>query len=160
MSRPTAREIARLTARLRQLSTPGRCVDPGERAAFLADKHALLDRIADAERAPVSAEADEVVSYREAADRLTAMGHDRARAEVLISDYLDQTSRETGVSVHQWGLDQHDLEAIASRNPAGCFREYEPDSDRREQLARWHADDHAAAGSTDVREWSSDADGR
>lgn len=160
MSGPTAREIADLTARLRQLSTPGRPVDPGERAAFLADKHALLDRIAVTERASASAAADEVVSYREAVDRLTAMGHDRARAEGLISDYLDQTSREIGVSVHQWGLDQHDLDAIAGRNPAGCFRECEPGSDRREQLARWHADDHAAAGSTDAQAWSSDADGR
>jgi hypothetical protein len=160
MSRPTAREIADLTPRLRQLSTPGRHADSGERAAFLDDKHALLDRIAAAERTPAPGPADEVVSYREAADRLTAMGHDRARAEAMIADYLDQTSREIGVSVHQWGLDQHDLDAIAGRNPPGCFREYEPGPDRREQLVRWHADDHAAADSTDAQGWSTDADGR
>lgn len=158
-SGPSARENADLTARLRRLSTLGRHVDPDERAALLADKAALLDRIAGAERAPVPGPADEVVSYREAADRLTAMGHDRARAEALIADYLDETSREIGVSVHQWGLDQHDLDAIASRNPPGCFRENEPGLDRREQLARWHADDHAA-GSTNAAEWSTDADAR
>jgi len=44
---PTVREIAELTARLRALSTRGRDADPVERAAFLADKQALLDRIPD-----------------------------------------------------------------------------------------------------------------
>jgi len=39
---PTLREIADLTARLRASSTPGRAVDPAERAAFLADTHAPL----------------------------------------------------------------------------------------------------------------------
>jgi hypothetical protein len=159
-SGPTAREIADLTARLHRLSTPGRHVDPYERAAFLTDKNALLDRIAAAEGAPAHGPADEVVSYREAADRLTAMGNDQARAEAMIADYLDETSREVGVSVRQWGLDQHDIDAIASRNPPGCFREYEPGSDRREQLARWHADDHATAGSTDAQEGRTDVDGR
>ncbi len=42
---PTVAEIAALTARLRELSRPGREVDEVERAAFLADKQALLDRI-------------------------------------------------------------------------------------------------------------------
>jgi hypothetical protein len=40
---PTIREIAALTARLRGLTGPD--VDPAERAAFLADKAALLARI-------------------------------------------------------------------------------------------------------------------
>lgn len=47
MSAPTAAEIAALTARLREPSRPGRPPDEQERAAFLADKEALLDRIAD-----------------------------------------------------------------------------------------------------------------
>jgi hypothetical protein len=160
MSRPTAREVADLTARLRQLSAPGRHVDPDERAAFLDDKHALLDRIAAAERAPQPGAADDVIGCREAADRLVVMGHDRAHAETLISEYLDQTSREIGVPVHHWGLDQHDFDAIAHHYPASCLRDHEPDSDRRELLARWHADDHPAAGATDAHDWSGDADGR
>lgn len=54
---PTMREIAELTARLRSLTGRGRDVDERERAAFLADKHALLARIAaqepaDSERRP------------------------------------------------------------------------------------------------------------
>ena len=44
---PTVREVAELTARLRDLSTRGRDADPAERAAFLAEKQALLDRITD-----------------------------------------------------------------------------------------------------------------
>lgn len=43
---PTVAEIAALTARLRDLSRPGREVDGAERAAFLADEQALLDRLA------------------------------------------------------------------------------------------------------------------
>lgn len=48
---PSVAEIAALTARLRQLSTAGARADADERAAFLADKEALLDRIAATERA-------------------------------------------------------------------------------------------------------------
>lgn len=40
---PTVREVADLAARLRSLR--GRDVDPAERAAFLADKEALIARI-------------------------------------------------------------------------------------------------------------------
>jgi hypothetical protein len=46
-ARPSVAEIAALTRRLRELSTPGRAVDAGERAAFLADKDALIARITD-----------------------------------------------------------------------------------------------------------------
>jgi hypothetical protein len=47
---PSIREIAELTARLRRLSTAGRDADPAERAAFLADKDALIARIEAATR--------------------------------------------------------------------------------------------------------------
>ncbi len=43
--RPSVAEIAALTARLRALSNAGAAADPAERARFLADKDALLDRI-------------------------------------------------------------------------------------------------------------------
>lgn len=142
MSRPTAWEIADLTARLRRLSTPGRHVDPNERAAFLDDKYALLDRVAAAER---GAATGEDVSHRDAIHRLVALGYDRARAEAMLSEFVD---------------DQQDVHAPAEGDRAGCLVEYEPESARREQLCRWHADDQAAVGSTDAPEWTSDADGR
>ena len=53
---PSIREIAELTARLRRLSAAGRDADPAERAAFLADKDALIARIETANR---RADADE-----------------------------------------------------------------------------------------------------
>lgn len=43
--RPSVAEIAALSRRLRELSAPGRKVDPRERSAFQADKDALLARI-------------------------------------------------------------------------------------------------------------------
>ncbi|GAA3224592.1 hypothetical protein GCM10017691_12710 [Pseudonocardia petroleophila] len=142
MSRPTAREIADLTARLRQLSTPGRHADPDELAAFLDDKHALLDRIAAAERGSA---AGEDVGHRAAVDRFVALGSDRARAEAMVSEFTN---------------DRHDVHAPAQGDRAGCLVEHEPESTRREQLALWHTDDQAAADSTDAQEETSDADGR
>jgi hypothetical protein len=44
---PSVAEVAALTARLRALTAAGRDADPAERAAFLADKDALLARIAE-----------------------------------------------------------------------------------------------------------------
>lgn len=46
--RPTIAEVAALTRRLRELSMQGHDADPAERAEFLAEKDALLARIADA----------------------------------------------------------------------------------------------------------------
>lgn len=48
---PSIREIGDLVARLRQLTTAGADADPAERAAFLADKQALIARIEAANRA-------------------------------------------------------------------------------------------------------------
>jgi hypothetical protein len=42
---PSVAEVAALLRRLRRLTAAGRDADPGERAAFLADKNALLARI-------------------------------------------------------------------------------------------------------------------
>lgn len=42
---PSIREITELTARLRRLSAAGRDAEPAERAAFLAEKDALIERI-------------------------------------------------------------------------------------------------------------------
>lgn len=43
---PSVRETAALTARLRDLTRPGAVADDAARAEFLADKEALLARIA------------------------------------------------------------------------------------------------------------------
>ncbi len=51
-STPSIAEIAALTARLRDLTSAGASADPAARAAFLADKDALIARI-DAALAPL-----------------------------------------------------------------------------------------------------------
>ena len=137
MSRPTPRDTADLTARLRRVPIQGRSVDPAERSAFLNDERALLDRIATAEGGSA---AGEDASQREAVDRLVALGYERARAEAMVAEFVD---------------DQRDPIPPTQ----GCIR-HDPDSTRREQLARWHADDQTAAGPTDAQEWTIDADGR
>ena len=54
---PTVAEIADLTARLRALSHAGAAADPVERARFLADKDALIDRITANQRSDARAAA-------------------------------------------------------------------------------------------------------
>jgi hypothetical protein len=39
-------------------------------------------------------------------------GCTRAEAEQMVGRYLDEVSEQVGCSVHQWGLDPHDLAAI------------------------------------------------
>ena len=77
---PSIREIADLTRRLRELSNAGRDADPAERAAFLADKNALIARIeasnhradtADKARPDAAAGADEPPG-----DEHSAIDHD------------------------------------------------------------------------------------
>ena len=61
---PSIREIAELTARLRQISAAGRHANPDERAAFLADKQALIARIEAANRANADEARAEEVAHR------------------------------------------------------------------------------------------------
>ena len=49
---PSIAEIAALTSRLRELTAAGRDADPAARAAFLAEKAALIARITAANTAP------------------------------------------------------------------------------------------------------------
>jgi hypothetical protein len=230
---PSVAEIAALTARLRDLSHRGAAASDQERAAFLADKDALLARIPDADHdaddvvaraaardadhdsarasadvaatvpdmptwmreqaARTAAEVaagtlsptppddpvelaerigkaraahgpaatEEIVSRAEAVDRLADAGYDRASAETMVTDYLDETSRVVGVPVYRWGLDQYDIDDIIRRHSkaadlpgaigdgessagvAGRGR-LDVDDERRDQLARRHAADSSA----------------
>jgi hypothetical protein len=107
---PTVREIAELTARLRELTARGREADPIERAAFLADKRALLDRIpGDTSR---HEPAPPPMTAEEAARQLTGPGRTLDESRALVDDYLDDASDRVGAPAHLWGLDEHDLHAI------------------------------------------------
>jgi hypothetical protein len=126
------------------------------------------------------------LSHAEVVDELTRAGMTGDQARDALTRYLDDTSREVGVSVHRWGLDLHDVEAIAAtdrarqvvesseqRDPArgeweqvrgADPRSYDQmmgdaaaaltarpaasvdvEDQRREQLIRWHGDDHTSA---------------
>jgi hypothetical protein len=52
----------------------------------------------------------------EAVDVLAGSGFDRDQARAMVARYLDDTSRELGCSVHQWGLDEADLDDIVAHH--------------------------------------------
>ncbi len=52
----------------------------------------------------------------EAAEVLAESGFDRDQAQAMVARYLDDTSRELGCSVHQWGLDEADLDEIVTHH--------------------------------------------
>lgn len=200
--RPSVAEIAALTRRFRELSAPGRTVDPTERAAFLADKDALLARITDTTDADTAdAERHEHVARTgrtdqapeegwwaraESADptaepatfdvagyysdaRLAAIAQARAAGDTERAERLQNAPWSTSQDVEQvpeipeWMREQarrteaeiadgtyvasppDDLTRFADRL-AALREQTDPDaSGRRDQLARWHHDDHAAA---------------
>lgn len=103
--------------------------------------------------------AEEAITHREAVERLTEHGYDQATAQRMVADYLDDTSREIGVSLHQWGMDQHDVDAIIAAGrgryapmavPAQRSATEIPEQERREQLARWQADDEQPDADVDA----------
>ena len=115
---PSVREIAALTARLRQLTAAGRTPDPVEDERFLADKRELLDRIA-ASREDGTTDVDEpelgcgyTRSAADAAGELAAEGRSIEQANAMVAAYLDDVSERVGVPVHRWGLDDTDLDDI------------------------------------------------
>lgn len=99
---PTAREISELLARLRDITARCRDVDAAERAQFLADKNALIARLAHAGAIP--------------------------QGDIVES---------------AWAGDEHGSHQAAPGHPHGASRVVDPDEERREQLARWHAEDQA-----------------
>src|SRR5690242_14903109 len=114
---PSVAEIAALTARLRELSNAGAAADPVEHAAFLADKDALIARIAAASRADegTTGSGDDWADYRtytrsEAAAALVARGLPPDQAEVTVDRYLDGLSWDRGWSPQdQWEIDDDDI---------------------------------------------------
>jgi hypothetical protein len=54
----------------------------------------------------------------DASSELVERGFDREQAQAMVASYLDATSREVGCSVHQWGLDDDDLDQIAAHRTA------------------------------------------
>jgi len=131
---PTVREIAALTARLRDLSARGAGVDPAERAAFLADKHALIDRITTGlPDMPASAGNDRHAPVRQDAD---AHGeYDHAPHD------LEQPARADRAPTTAVAVEQAHRAAACLPEPRSAATS---EQERRDQLAAWHADDQAA----------------
>lgn len=160
-SPPTVREIAQLTARLRELSTQGRSADPRERAAFLADKHALLTRITDTQhddrqrghrsddgRPEQIGDVQMPEWMREQATRTEAAiaagtapplrGDDPAEVVARIEALREQAGQHASdPPAYAWERDR------PTRAVPSCLVEVDDEEARREQLARWH-DDTAA----------------
>lgn len=131
-ARPSVAEIAALTRRLRELSTPDQAVDPGERAAFLADKDALIARITDTHAAtdtdPATARELHQHTARIGRTDQAPQGGWWARAESA-----DPTVQAITFDVAGYYSDAH-LAAIAHARAAG-------DTERAERLqnAPWSA---------------------
>lgn len=134
-SPPTVREIAALTARLRDISGRGRAVNEAQRAAFLADKDALLARIPhpadDTVPAAVAGggrggfvprlDADpaaaryESMSAVQAQRRIAQVGFTAADAQLMVEQYVTEQSTRHGEPAGGWQLDPYDLAEIARR---------------------------------------------
>lgn len=159
---PTTAEIAALTARLRELSARDSDVDPAERAAFLADKDALLARITENDETRDDDTRDdetrgaepqagfvphlgaepggryETVSPSEAAERIAAAGFDRDDAQTMVEQYLeDTTARHGEPPASGWVIDQYDLAEIARRNEWVDHHRGETLADARERAGRY-----------------------
>lgn len=65
----------------------------------------------------------------QAADVLAESGFDPAQARAMVAGYLDDTSREMGVSVHQWGLDDTDLDDIVAHHHEHDDHDTDSDTD-------------------------------
>lgn len=132
--RPSIAEVAALTRQLRELSAPGRAVDPRDRAAFLADKDDLLARIT------------------EVADADTGGSHHKHIARTGRADQPPEggwwpRAGSADPAVNAVTFDSSgppDELARFTDRLAPLRMQTDPDeSGRRDQLARWHHDDHA-----------------
>jgi len=149
MSRPPSiREIAELTARLRQLATAGIHADVAEQSAFLADTDALLDRITAAAPNPATdARAGGSAEPVSVAIPLQWLGDaDRRRTEPKRPDSPEELAARLA-----------ELRGRVSGAAAAAFDSAE--QQRRAQLALWHTHDHGADDHAAVRGDDGDAVG-
>ena len=58
------------------------------------------------------------LTREEVVSELTHRGMSTDQAAAAVTRYLEETSREIGVPVHQWGMDSHDLDAITHTHAA------------------------------------------
>jgi hypothetical protein len=63
------------------------------------------------------------MTAEQAAHELAADGRSLEEARAIVRAYLDDTSVEIGVAVHQWALDAHDLREIDARDPLEIARD-------------------------------------
>lgn len=108
-------EIAELTARLRRLSDAGARADPDERAAFLADKQALLDRIA-------AEQADDNEARRAELLRADDPTEITARLTDLRAQVGDEVEQQRLDQLAQWHTDDHHPDRAADDHVAGWER--------------------------------------
>lgn len=171
---PTVREIAELTARLRDITARGRDVDAGERAQLLADKEALIARMTEsgvATDTDAATDAGRAVATQARVDAVDAEFDDLCERHPLPGDCPGEwVTTRTGTFWHDYD-DVDDNAAvgseIATANPdiwdddqpteratgpavgtgtghrTSAARSLDSVQERREQLARWHADDQA-----------------
>lgn len=140
---PSVAEIAALTARLRRLSDAGTRADDGDREAFLADKNALLDRIAAAEQPPAGHAANEAEWQRLGSARLdlpapatepaTAAGWDGPHMTVERAALADRAMAEA--------LARHGIDLTGDV--------HEVEQSRRDQLNQWATADQTADTAVD-----------
>ncbi|MDN5751466.1 MAG: hypothetical protein L0H64_23695, partial [Pseudonocardia sp.] len=132
---PTVREIAALTARLRDISARGRAVDPAEREQFIADKDALIARITDTTRADSGPAAAREPVMPESM-REQARATEAAIAAGTLPDVYPDDTAALAARITELRAEQAARSSASARVP-------EPEQNRREQLARWHAEDQA-----------------
>ncbi len=89
-------------------------------------------------------------SAEDAARWLTRDGRGLDEARAQVRAYQDAASVRLGMPVHDWGLDNADLAAIAVDSAGAAVRVPRPpsapgDEQRRAELARWHVADVAGA---------------
>lgn len=82
-------------------------------AARLADLHSEITGFTTSS-ATMPGDDWDTIGRQQAAERLTERGADVAAAREMVTDYLRETSELVGVPVHEWGLDQGDVESIAA----------------------------------------------
>jgi hypothetical protein len=174
-NRPSIAEIAALTRHLRELSAQDRDADPAERAAFLAEKDALLARIVDSDAG--SAPDQELHRHRAHLDRTSGpddVVYDAddsqwwhpggsARLDLPHPDMLppvpqpahevdpDELAARVAALREQITDRQATSESERTVRPGCCVvvdgSELEA---RREQLARWHDDSPAVEQYTET----------